>query len=146
MANPTVLIAEDSHDDFFLIQRAFRKAEINADLKWVKDGSEAKAYFMGENPYESRQQFPLPMLVIADLKMPKMNGFELLHWVRTRPEWRRIPFVVLTSSSQGPDINRAYDMGANSYLVKPGRFEDLLQMSQALKTYWLTLNQSPELP
>ena len=145
MANPIVLIAEDSHDDFFLIQRAFRKAEIGAELKWVKDGSEAKAYLLGQGIYSDRQEWPMPVLVIADLKMPLMNGFELLSWVRTRPECRRIPYVVLTSSSQSPDINRAYDMGANSYLVKPGRFEDLLQMSQALKTYWLTLNQSPEL-
>jgi CheY-like chemotaxis protein len=146
MRNATVLIAEDSHDDYFLIQRAFRKAEIPAQLIWVKDGSEAKAYFLAEGSYANRKQFPLPILILGDLKMPRMNGFELLNWVRSRPEFRRIPFVVLTSSSQSPDINRAYDMGANSYLVKPGRFEDLLQLSQALKTYWLTLNKNPETP
>lgn len=144
MASATVLIAEDSHDDFFLIERAFRKAEIGADLKWVKDGIEAKTYFLGEGPYVNRAINPVPNLILADLKMPRMNGFELLHWVRSQPKFRRIPYVVLTSSSQSPDINRAYDIGANSYLVKPGKFEDLLHLSTALKTYWLSLNQNPD--
>lgn len=146
MGNPAVLIAEDSHDDYFLIQRAFQKAEIQADLRWVKDGTEAKAYFTGEGVFADRAEYPLPVLVLADLKMPRMSGFELLSWVRAQPHLRRIPIVVLTSSSQNPDVNRAYDMGANSYLVKPGKFEDLLNMSRALKTYWLTLNQNPDLP
>src|SRR5579862_528893 len=126
MGNPTVLIAEDSHDDYFLIQRAFQRAEIQAELRWVKDGTEAKAYFTGEGVFVDRAAYPLPVLVLADLKMPRMSGFELLSWVRAQPDLRRIPIVVLTSSSQNPDVNRAYDMGANSYLVKPGKFEDLL--------------------
>jgi CheY-like chemotaxis protein len=141
MNNKVVLIAEDNHDDYFLIQRAFRRADIPVELKWVRDGSEAKAYLDAISSIQ-----PVPALILADLKMPRMDGFELLTWVRSHPRLRRLPFVVLTSSSQSPDINRAYDMGANSYLVKPSRFEELMSLSQGLKNYWLTLNQSPELP
>jgi CheY-like chemotaxis protein len=142
MNKKVVLIAEDNQDDFFLIQRAFRRADIPVELMWVKDGSEAKSYLDGI----ARSKEPIPALILADLKMPRMDGFELLSWVRSNSNLRRLPFVVLTSSSQSPDINRAYDMGANSYLVKPSRFEDLMSLSQGLKDYWLTLNQSPELP
>jgi CheY-like chemotaxis protein len=141
MKNKIVLIAEDNQDDFFLVQRAFRRADIPVELKWVKDGSEAKAYLS-----DIGRMQPAPALILADLKMPRMDGFELLTWVRSNPSLRRIPFVVLTSSSQNPDINRAYDMGANSYLVKPSRFEELMSLSQGLKDYWLTLNQNPDLP
>jgi CheY-like chemotaxis protein len=146
MNQSTVLIAEDNPDDFLLLERAFRRADIRAALRWVRDGSEAQAYISGKAEYADRTQYPLPSLILADLKMPRMDGFELLTWVRSKSDLRRIPVVMLTSSSQGPDINKAYDMGANSYLVKPGKFEDLIHLSQQLKSYWLTLNQRPDLP
>ena len=146
MSDATVLIVEDNEDDFLLLERAFHKAEIEADLKWVKDGSDAKAYLLGEGPYADRVAYPLPVFILADLKMPRMDGFELLSWVRSIPAFRRLPFVVLTSSNQNSDINRAYDMGANSYLVKPGEFQDLRRLSKSIRFYWLSVNQNPELP
>jgi CheY-like chemotaxis protein len=146
MIQPTVLIAEDNQDDFLLLERAFRKADILATLRWARDGSEARAYLVGDGGFADRVANPIPSLILADLKMPRMDGFELLAWVRSRTLLRRIPFVVLTSSSQNPDINRAYDMGANSYLVKPGKFEDLMHLSRSLRVYWLHLNQRPDLP
>jgi CheY-like chemotaxis protein len=146
MNNSTVLIVEDSENDFLLLERAFRKAAIPAALKWVKDGSDGKAYLSGESPYEDRLENPFPVFILADLKMPRMDGFELLNWVRSKPLLKRIPVVVLTSSNQTLDINQAYEMGANSYLVKPANFQDLIQLSNSLRMYWLTLNQRPDLP
>ena len=142
MTDPVVLVAEDNTDDFMLLQRAFRKAQITAVLKWVKDGHDARSYLKGEPPYQDREAHPLPVFLLVDLKMPRMDGFELVSWMRSQPLIRRIPVVVLTSSNQTPDINRAYELGANSYLVKPGRFEDLLQLSDSLRAYWLCLNQN----
>jgi CheY-like chemotaxis protein len=146
MNNGTVLIVEDNENDFILLQRAFRKATIPATLKWVKDGSDAKAYLSGESPYDDRLENPFPVFILADLKMPRMDGFELLNWVRSKPLLKRIPVVVLTSSNQTLDINQAYEMGANSYLGKPSNFQDLIQLSNSLRMYWLTLNQKPDLP
>jgi len=144
MSETAVLIVEDNEDDFLLLQRAFRKAEVPVTLKWVKDGSEAKAYLLGEDAYGNRAEYPMPGFILADLKMPRMDGFELLAWVRSVVFLRRIPFVVLTSSNQNSDINKAYDMGANSYLVKPGEFQDLMQLSKAIRSYWLSLNENPD--
>lgn len=142
MSRIPVLIVEDNEDDFLLLERAFRKAEVPAILKWVKDGSEAKAYLLGEGSYANRVEYPFPGFILADLKMPRMDGFELLAWVRSIVFLRRIPFVVLTSSNQNSDINKAYDMGANSYLVKPGEFQDLMQLSKAIRFYWLSDDQT----
>jgi CheY-like chemotaxis protein len=146
MNSVIVLVVEDNENDFLLLERAFRKAEIPASLKWVKDGTEARAYLAGEGRYHSRMEHPLPVFIVADLKMPRMDGFELLEWVRSKPLLKRLPFVFLTSSNQAPDINKAYEMGANSYLVKPGNFQDLVLLSSSLRAYWLTLNQRPDLP
>ena len=145
MRNSVVLIAEDAEDDFFMLRRAFERAGIDARLEWARNGEAAKAYLTGEASFEDRGEHPLPALILADLKMPVMNGFELLSWVRRQPFLRRIPFVVLTGSDRNPDINRAYDLGASSYLVKPHGFDELHKVAQSLKTYWIVLNQKPEL-
>src|SRR2546427_3883125 len=109
MSHATVLIVEDNPDDFMLLERAFARANIPARLHWARDGVEAKAYLSGEGEYMDRRRYELPSVVLADLKMPRMDGFDLLVWMRSKPLLRRIPYVVLTSSNQGPDINRAYD-------------------------------------
>jgi len=139
-----VLIAEDSEDDFVLLERAFRRADLQVELEWVKDGSEAQEYLARATTKDLVDAPRPPSLILADLKMPRMNGFELLDWIRSQPLLKRIPCVVLTSSNEMLDINRAYEMGANSYLVKPSSFDDLMRMSQSLKSYWLTINQQPE--
>ena len=144
MADEVVLVAEDIEEDFLMLQRAFEQARITARLHWARDGREAKAYLEGAGEFSGRPEHPLPAVILADLKMPAMNGFDLLLWIKQQPYLKRIPVVMLTGSDRNPDINRAYDLGASSYLVKPHRFEDLQKMSESLKNYWIILNQKGE--
>jgi len=140
-----ILIVEDNPDDILLLQRAFKKARIANPIYIAEDGEEAVAYLSGEGKYGNREDFPLPILVILDLKLPRKSGFEVLEWVREQKGLRRIPIVVLTSSSETTDINRAYDLGANSYLVKPVSFSSLLDLTTTLHIYWIILNEPPEI-
>jgi CheY-like chemotaxis protein len=140
----TILLVEDDPNDVFLLQRAFRKAGFEHPVQAVGDGEEAVAYLTGAGSYADRAQFPLPLLVLLDLKLPRKSGLEVLAWLREQPALRRLPVVVLTSSREPADVNRAYDLGANSYLVKPLGFEALLDMVKSLNFYWLTLNEHAE--
>ncbi len=137
----TVLLVEDNPDDAFLIKRAFKKAKLANPLFVVEDGEEAVAYLVGEGEFADRNEHPLPMLILLDLKLPKMSGFEVLQWRMGNPGVKKIPVVVLTSSNQTPDIKKAYELGANSYLVKPVSFEGLMEMVKVLGMYWLILNE-----
>ena len=137
----TVLLVEDNPDDAFLIKRAFKKAKLANPLFVVEDGEEAVAYLVGEGEFADRNEHPLPMLILLDLKLPKMSGFEVLQWRMGNPGVKKIPVVVLTSSNQTPDIEKAYELGANSYLVKPVSFEGLMEMVRVLGMYWLILNE-----
>jgi len=141
----SILVAEDDDNDFFFLERAFKQASIANPLNRVRDGEEAIAYLGGEEPFADRLKHPLPYLMLLDLKMPRKNGFEVIAWVRSRPGLRRLIIVVLSSSKEDPDINRAYDMGVNSYLVKPARFEALMEMVRALNQHWLVLAERPSL-
>ena len=140
-----ILLAEDDPNDVLLIQRAFQKTNIANPLHVVRDGEEAVAYLSGERHYADRDSHPLPVLMLMDLKMPRKSGLEVLEWLRQQPGLKRLPVVVLTSSNQSPDVNRAYDLGANSYLVKPAGFDSLLDLVKSLDVYWLILNEKPEL-
>lgn len=140
-----ILLVEDNPDDVLLIKRAFRRARIVNPLQVVTDGEAAMAYLAGEPPYEDRESYPLPLLVLLDLKLPKRSGLEVLAWLRAQILLKRLPVVVLTASRETPDINKAYDLGANSYLVKPVAFEDLVEMVKTLGLYWLILNEYPEI-
>jgi CheY-like chemotaxis protein len=113
-----ILVVEDRDDDILLIRRAFEKARLSNPLHFVRDGEEAVIYLRGEGIYSSRAEHPLPDLILLDLKLPKMDGFELLKWIREQPGIRALPVVVLTSSDQIRDVNRAYQLGANSFFVK----------------------------
>jgi len=139
----TILAVEDSDDDVALISRAFRKAAISNPLRFVSDGEQAVDYLKGEGQFSDRQRSPLPSLILLDLKLPRKSGLEVLEWVRSQPVLKRIPIVVLTSSKQSSDLERAYDLGVNSYLVKPVAFDDLLEMIKALKLYWIHFNEIP---
>ena len=139
----TVLFAEDDDNDSFFLERAFKQAKIANPLKRVNDGEEAIEYLSGHGKYSDREVFPLPCLLLLDLKMPRKNGFEVLQWIRAQPGLKRLPVVVLTSSREDPDINRAYDLAANTYLVKPVQFEGLVEMMKALTMYWLMLAEKP---
>jgi CheY-like chemotaxis protein len=138
-----ILLAEDDENDVFFMERAFKQAKIANPLHRVKDGEEAIAYLKGEGQYADRGEFPLPYLVLLDLKMPRKNGFELIEWVRQQPGLKRLPLVVLTSSKEDPDVNRAYELGATTYLVKPVKFEGLVEMMRTLNLYWLILAEKP---
>ena len=142
----TLLLVEDDSNDVLLIQRAFQKASMANPLQVVTDGEEAVAYLSGEGHYGDRQKHPLPMLVLLDLKLPRKSGLEVLEWLRGQPGLKRLPVVVLTSSKESGDVNRAYDLGANSYLVKPVGFDSLVGMVKSLGLYWLMLNKAPEIP
>jgi len=140
-----VLLAEDDANDILLIQRAFQKTNIANPLRVVRDGEEAVAYLSGQAPYADRDRHPMPVLLLLDLKLPRKSGFEVLQWLRQQSRLKRLPVVVLTSSNQNPDINKAFDLGANSYLVKPGGLDSLLELVKNLDMYWLILNEKPEL-
>jgi len=139
------LLAEDDPNDVLLIQRAFQRNHVANPVQVVRDGDEALAYLSGQAPFADRERHPLPVLMLMDLKMPRKSGLEVLEWVRQQPGLKRLPIIVLTSSNQSPDINRAYELGANSYLVKPAGFDSLLDLVKNLDMYWLILNEKPEL-
>jgi CheY-like chemotaxis protein len=142
-SEPPVLLVEDNIDDVVLIERAFDKARIANPLRSVGDGDEAVAYLAGQGAYSDRHAHPLPVLLLLDLKLPRRGGLEVLAWLRREPSLRRLPVVVLTSSREGADVNRAYELGVNSYLVKPVAFDALLDMMETLNLYWLLLNERP---
>ena len=139
------MLAEDDPNDVLLIQRAYQRTLVANPVQVVRDGEEALAYLKGEDPFSDRDSHPLPVLMLMDLKMPRKTGLEVLEWVRQQPGLKRLPIIVLTSSNQSPDINRAYELGANSYLVKPAGFDSLLELVKNLDMYWLILNEKPEL-
>jgi CheY-like chemotaxis protein len=138
-----VLVAEDDPSDVFLLQRAFDAAQIPATLHFVRDGQEAIDYLEGESAFADRSTYPLPDLMLLDLKMPRLNGFDVLSWLRQKPGLKRLLVTVLTSSDQPKDINRAYDLGANSYLLKPHGTTELADLVKRVEKYWLESNQRP---
>jgi len=115
-------------------------------LKIIRDGEEAIAYLSGEGDFADRERFPRPFLLLLDLKMPGADGFEVLRWVRAEPETKRLLVVVLTSSNLQADVDRAYDLGANSYLVKPVSFDEMVNMIQRFEAYWSEINRIPTSP
>jgi len=144
-SNSAVLLVEDDANEVFLMQRAFQKAGLKNPLPVARDGQEAIDYLSHQGQFKDTTRYPSPGLMLLDLKMPRKNGFEVLEWLRQQPGLKPLIVVVLSSSSLITDINRAYDLGANSYLVKPGDFDTLIQLVKTLDAYWLTLNQNPDL-
>jgi len=138
------LLAEDSENDVFLMQRALQASGIPNPLQVVKDGAEVIAYLSGHNQYQNRSEYPLPAVVLLDLNLPRKNGFEILEWMRTQPTLKRIVVIILTASNRSADADRAYDLGANFYLTKPSKFDDLVKMTKCLHD-WLKLIHFPSL-
>lgn len=141
----TILLAEDDQNDVMLIRRAFSKSHVINPIACVENGEEAVAYLSGEGQYADRDRYPLPFMMLLDLKLPRLSGHEVLKWLREQPGLKRLPVVVLTSSREPSDINRAYEIGANSYLVKPVVFEEFSTLLKQLQVYWLMLSEHPEL-
>ena len=140
---PIILLAEDNESDVLLLKRAFDQAGVQVLLHAVHEGAQAIAYLSGEGKYEHRAEFPLPDLLLLDLKMPLANGFEVIQWVRAQPRLSALRIVVLTTSDQVADIDRAHRLGANSFLVKPVSFSEFRETVQTLCHYWLSLSQTP---
>ncbi|MGB3614282.1 MAG: response regulator, partial [Elainellaceae cyanobacterium] len=128
----SILLVEDDSNDVLFIQRAFRQVDSSHPIHIVKDGDEAVDYLSGQEKYADRDSYPLPALVLLDLKLPRRSGIEVLSWMRQQPMLRRIPVVVLTSSKESKDVNTTYDVGVSSYLVKPVSFDALSTMIAAL--------------
>ena len=139
-----ILLAEDEDDDVLLVQSAFKGAGILTPLQVVRDGYETIAYLQGVGKYANRGEFPLPSVLLLDLQMPRKNGFEVLQWIRSEPTLRTLRVTVLTGSTHQRDLNKAFELGANSFVVKPGDFNDLITAFKALHSYWLLTDRSPE--
>lgn len=141
----TILLVEDDPNDILLVQRAFRRSQVSSSLQIAQDGDQAVEYLLGQGIYQDRQTYPLPFLIILDLKLPRRSGFEVLQWIRETAVLKRIPVVVFTSSNENEDVNLAYDAGANSYLVKPPTSASLSELINYFQRYWLELNQYPSI-
>lgn len=141
----TILLIEDDPSDAALIQRAFQKVGVQNPIAVLPHGDTALAYLEGINEYADRIKFPLPILIILDLKLPGMSGLQLLKWIRTKKELRLIPVVVLTGSADYSQVQAAYEAGANSYLLKPANREEIVRMVELLQQYWVGQNIPPPL-
>ena len=139
-----ILLAEDSPDDVFLLRSAFKKSGFKDPIYVVPNGEEVLHYLKGEGHYADRQQYPIPHLLLLDLNMPRMNGFDVLSWIRARQEWMCLPVIVLTTSFYGPEIKRAYDLGANSFITKPPDFSQLVASLKEVGEHWLRRAILPE--
>jgi two-component system, response regulator len=145
MTNNCILLVEDNEDDIALTRRAFRKNKIANDVFVARDGVEALEYLFGEGKYHDRQQFPLPAVVLLDLKLPKIDGLEVLKRLRGDTRTRALRVVVLTSSAEDQDIVKSYEYGACSYIRKPVDFDEFVLAVETLGVYWLLLNECPPL-
>jgi CheY-like chemotaxis protein len=141
---PVILLAEDNDDDVQIIRRALRLVEIDICLQVVSDGEEAIAYLSGEAEFANRAEYPLPDLFLLDLRMPRKNGFEVLEWLRAHLTLAPLRTVVLTTSDEINDVNRAYGLGANSFLTKSLDFFDFRDTLQAIFHYWLREVRAPK--
>jgi CheY-like chemotaxis protein len=139
-----ILLADDSPDDVFLIRSAFKKGGFRDPIYDVSNGEQVLKYLRGEGPYADRKQHPIPQLLLLDLNMPRLSGFEVLSWIRGRQEWMCLPVIVLTTSFYGPEIKRAYDLGANSFITKPPEFAHLVASLKEVGEHWLRRAILPE--
>ncbi len=143
MTDLPILLVEDDSNDVFFFERAIKKAGITAPVRRVGDGQEAVSYLSGEGVFADRTAYPFPVLMVLDLNLPQRHGLEVLRWLRQNKSCRTLLVVVLTSSRSEIDIHEAYELGANSYLVKPSDPAELMPMVELLKAYWLSRNEPP---
>ena len=132
-----ILLVEDDPDDVFFVQRAFDSAHLKHPLFAVGDGQEAINYLSGKGPYADHSVYPLPQLVLADLKMPRVSGFDLITWMRNDKHCKLVPIIILSSSALPADVNRAYALGANAYMVKPADAHSLERLFQTIAEFWM---------
>jgi CheY-like chemotaxis protein len=138
-----ILLVEDNRMDIELTLDAFRSHHLGNTIAVVTDGEEALDYVFGRGKYGDRKANPVPDLILLDLKMPKMDGFEVLRQLKAAPGVKRIPVIILTSSNEEGDRAMSYDCGANSYLVKPVSFDGFMEVVKQIEDYWVMLNVGP---
>jgi CheY-like chemotaxis protein len=138
-----MLIAEVDPHDIFLLKRALSKSGLPIKPRFFEDAEQALSYLLGEPPFQSRKDFPLPHLLLLDIKMPRKSGFDLLHDIRRTPELKRLVAVMFSSSSEKRDVDRAYDLGANAYVVKPSDSNELVTLLRRLHEFWFLANVPP---
>ncbi len=143
MSHKIILLVEDNPDDEALTLRAFKKSDIIDQVIIVRDGAEALAYLFATGAYGDRDPTQTPQLILLDLKLPKVDGLEVLRRLRANDRTKRLPVVVLTSSNEERDIIESYNLGANSYIRKPVDFVQFVDVVRQLGQYWLILNQTP---
>ena len=139
-----ILLVEDSEDDILIIRKAFKRAGILNPVYAVRDGEAAIAYLSGSGKYAIRDEYPLPALVLLDLKLPKVDGFEVLRWIRQTPGVSALRVVVLTSSDRIRDVNLAYQLGANSFMIKEMDFQNTIELARLLRDFWLLKAKAPD--
>jgi CheY-like chemotaxis protein len=143
MTNQTILHVEDDPNDVFFLDHAFKRAEITAPLQVVNDGQDAIDYLSASGIFSDRTRFPMPCLVILDLKMPRKDGLQVLQWLRQESNCVWLPVIVLSSSSLASDVDRAYRLGANSFVVKPADINRRIEFAKYIKGYWLEFHEPP---
>jgi DNA-binding response OmpR family regulator len=143
MANKIILLVEDNPDDVELTIRAFKKNNISNKVIIAQNGAEALDYLLGRGMYKERDLKDLPVLIMLDLNLPKINGFEVLKAIRQNETTKLLPVVILTSSNQDEDMIESYKLGANSYIHKPVDFKDFMEVVRLLGLYWLLWNKLP---
>src|SRR6266566_4955603 len=142
-SSASLLIAEDDDNDVFFLQRALETANVRNPLHIVRDGQEAIDYLSAAGDFADRGKFPLPYLLLLDLKMPRKTGMDVLEWLRGQPELRCLPVVVFSSSAHRRDIERAYELGANAFVVKPASMAKRADLVKAMALFWLEFNVAP---
>jgi len=143
---PVILLIEDSENDVLLLRHAFKRAGLVKPLQVVRDGVDAMSYLLGLSVFADREAYPVPNILLIDLNLPRLNGLELLAWLRTQPEFQDLMVVVLTGSAKKEEINTAYGTGAHSYLVKPAQAEALQRLIDSVYEYWVVHNHLPDPP
>jgi two-component system, response regulator len=143
MSTKSILLVEDNLDDADLVMRALRTGRISGEVVVTHDGVEALEYLFGAGAYTGRDLRTMPACLLLDLKLPKLDGFEVLRRVRADPRTRLIPTIILTASSEPQDIRAAYRLGANSYICKPVHFPHFSEAVRQVGHYWLALNEAP---
>ena len=144
ITNRAILLVEDNENDVFLMKRALKGAKVLNPLYVVEHGQEALDYLQAQGRFRSRSPEDLPKVIVLDLEMPRIDGFEFLRRVKAHPDFTSIPAVVLTTSQYDQDLARSYALGASSCIAKPGDFEQLVEITRALGAYWCDLNRVPQ--
>lgn len=139
-----LLVAEDSKDDAFLLERALRQTGVAINATFVTDGQEAVNYVEGLGEFSDRQRYPVPAVIMLDLKMPRLDGFDVLEWLKSQPDHRRTPVIIFSSSDNRGDIDRAYNLGASCYLTKPAATGEMPDLVRVLDAYWRRYVKLPD--